>query len=74
MEDKNKNDKPIGLEIDGNKNVSSETEVISTEDLSFEEEKEHYSFPWFSIIIAGVFVLLIIICLIIIYIFGGPVS
>ena len=74
MEDKNKNDKPIGLEIDGNKNVSSETEVISTEDLPLEEEREHYSFPWFSIIVAGVIVLLIIVCLIIIFIFGGPAS
>ena len=32
MKKKKEIDKPIGLEIDENKNVASETEVISTED------------------------------------------
>jgi len=74
MKKKKEIDKPIGIEIDENKPISSETEVISTEDLHLEEEKEHYSFPWFSLIVAGVIVLLIIVCLIVIFIFGGPVS
>lgn len=74
MKKKKEIDKPMGLEIDENKNLTSETEVISSKDLPLEEEKEHYSFPWFSIIVAGVIVLLIIVCLIIIFIFGGPVS
>lgn len=74
MKKKKEIDKTIGIEIDENKPISSETEVISTEDLPLEEEKEHYSFPWFSLIVAGVIVLLIIVCLIVIFIFGGPVS
>ncbi len=74
MKNKKEIDKPIGLEENKNKNAFSETEVILTEDLPLEEDKEHHSFPWFSIIVSGVIILLIIACLIIIFIFGGPVS
>ncbi len=37
MKKKKEIDKPIGIEIDENKPISSETEVISTEDLHLEE-------------------------------------
>lgn len=73
MKKKKEIDKPIGLELNENKIDSSETEIISTENLPIEEEHQRMSIPWAAIIISGILVILIIVCLIVIFAFGGPV-
>ncbi|HNX16655.1 MAG TPA: hypothetical protein PKO28_04830 [Bacilli bacterium] len=72
MKNKKNTNEPIGLEESKEKLVSPDTEVISVEDIPQTEDKEHYSFPWFSIIASGVIIILIIACIVLIYVFGGP--
>lgn len=67
-------DKSIGLELKENKIDDSETGFINPEHLPIEEEKEQYNIPWFLIVVAGILVLLIAVCLIVFFVFGGPIS
>ena len=45
-----------------------------TSELQAEEEKPHIEVPWTALIICGVLLVLVIVCIIVIFALGGPVS
>jgi len=71
--DKKQVNAPIGLQENLKDGAPDETSFIPLDSLP-KEEKEGYSFPWLGLIISGVLVVLIIVCVIIIFAFGGPLT
>lgn len=47
-------------------------ELTEVEDIEEVEEKEGYHFPWSILVIVGIFLVLMIVCIIVIYANGGP--
>ena len=49
-------------------------ELTEVEQIEEVEEREGYHFPWTILIIVGIFLALMIVCIIVIYANGGPVK